>query len=146
MTAEPLPSPSRPSRAAVIAFVLAAALLPCFICGSQFFIWLVEQLAIASASAGNLAALGKTGLVGQAIILLVVSSSFYALSRNALRPIYQGWLIASLFAFPALALRFLGPHQDQIGSLIQIGLTAAAVVFLFRRRSLALNPRQALSV
>lgn len=39
---------------------------------------------------------GKIGFVIQLVILLITTETFFAFSSNALRPIYQGWFLATL--------------------------------------------------
>jgi len=142
MTEETTPSPIL-STAAVIGFVIVALVLPALICGTQWVTWFMEQLAVATASLAPVAVAGKVGLILQAIVLIITCGAYYWFSHNPLRPVYQGWFIASLLTLPAVALRFVDQNQDQIGAILQIvlALIASAVVVYIRRKSLVLNPR-----
>ena len=144
MTQDPIP---RPATAALIGFVVVALILPLGICSGQWLTWFLEQLAIASSSLGVLAPASKIGYVIQLVILLITTGAFFAFSSNALRPIYQGWFLATLLTLPMLVLRFLGPNQDQIGALLQLGLglSAALIAFFIRRRDLQFNFRPAIA-
>lgn len=141
------PAP-RLSPLAVIVFVAAALFIPCGLFGFHFILWSMEQTALATASLAPLAHAGKIGLAAQAIVLLALSGLLYGFARQPrLRPIYQSWLIAGAVAIPAVVLRFLGPNQDQLGSMIQIALAFLfiALAFIIRRKSLQFNARPAIS-
>lgn len=121
-------SPARPTTAAVVGFVIVALVLPCAVFGNQFFTWFVEQFGIISASTAFLVHTGKVMLLVQAVVTIVTSGAFFFFSHNTLRPIYKGWLVASVFAIPAVVLKFLGPNDDQTGSLLQIILAIVAIL------------------
>lgn len=135
------------SSAAIIAFLLAVFALASTFLLSQWIVWFLEQMAIASSSADFLAASGKIWFVAQTVIILIVVLPFFYFSHNTLRPIYLSWLVAALLTVPAFVLRFIGPNQDQPGALIQIaiGLVGGVAVLLARWRSLDFNLRPALS-
>ncbi len=121
-------SSARPTTAAVGGFVIVALGLPCAVFGNQFFTWMVEQFGIMSASTGFLVHAGKVMLFTQAVVSIITSGAFFIFSHNALRPVYKGWLVASVFAIPAILLKFLGPNDDQTGSLLQIILAVVAIL------------------
>jgi subtilisin family serine protease len=76
------------------------------------------------------------GLAVQAVILTLMIGLVLRFTRDErFRPVYAGWLGASLAAFPAVALRLLGPHNDQLGSLLQtaICLIGAAIAWRFNK-------------
>jgi hypothetical protein len=138
---------ARPSTPALVGFVIVALVLPPIVCAGQWAGWMSDQIALTSASLSGLGTAGKIEFVIQITIVATTASSFFAFSRNSLRPIYQGWFLASLLTIPMLVLRFLGPNQDQIGALLQLvlGLIGAATAFFVRRRELRFNPRATLA-
>jgi hypothetical protein len=137
-------SSTPPSPLPVILFVIIALFLPCGLFGYNLVTWFAGQFAIASLSAGFLAWADRLGLLAQSFVLLIIIAPLSFFTRDArFRPIYQSWLIAVVFAFPAALLRFLDTNSDQLGAVIQIGLglLASLIVFVIRRKSLAFNPR-----
>jgi hypothetical protein len=105
--------------------------------------WFLEQNAIASES---FAVLGKAGIVwfiAQAFILALVCGIAVAVSKSAFRPVYQTWLIASLITLPALALKFLGPNNDQVGAFLQIliGVIGGSALLIIRKRNFRFDRR-----
>lgn len=146
--ATPPVSNDRPLSSPTVALFLGVALvLLIVIFAGQSVAWFLEQYAILSASAESLATAGKIWFVVQAVIVLLTSGLLYAFSHNMLRPVYQGWLLGSLLTLPALALRFIGPNNDQMGALIQIviGLVGGGLVLALRRKSLDFSWRPALT-
>ena len=137
------PLKERVKGSAIFLFVLAALVIYLFVFLGGSAAWFLEQNALASES---LAVLGKAGIVWfllQAIILAVACWIGVSVSKSIFRPVYRTWLIASLITLPALALRFVGPNNDQVGALIQIliGLGAGAAVLFFRRLSFRFDRR-----
>src|SRR5258706_13669039 len=65
----------------------------------------------------------------------IIAVLSYFTKDDRFKPVYAGWLGAAIVAFPALLLRFLGPNNDQLGSIAQIVicLIAFAVVVLIRK-------------
>src|SRR5512144_1441269 len=119
-TNTPVPStePRHRSTGALILFLLLALLMPIGLFIYHLVLWSTEQTAIASASEAQLAWAGLVGLAVQGVLL----SSIFALlwrftSDLRFKPVYAGWLIAALMAFPGLLLRLLGPNNDQLGSV-----------------------------
>ncbi len=111
---------SKPSALTIFLFVLAAFALTLLIYAGQFVAWFMEQSAILSGSLSFLGAAGKVWFVTQAISLALLCGFGWLISTSAFRPVYRSWLIADLMTLPGLALRFLGPNQDQVGALLQI--------------------------
>ena len=137
------PLKERVRGSAIFLFVLASLVIFLFVFLGGSAAWFLEQNALASES---LAVLGKAGMVWfllQAIILAAACWIGVSVSKSIFRPVYRTWLIASLITLPALALRFVGPNNDQVGALIQIliGLGAAAAVLFFRRLSFRFDRR-----
>ena len=137
---------SEVSATAIVFFLLAIISLALTIFLGQSVAWFLEQAAILSTSAASVAVSGKIWFVAQAAIIIFVVSIFFFFSHNALRAVYQSWLLAVLVTIPALGLRFLGPNQDQIGALAQtvLGLIGGGIILLLRRRSLSFELRPAL--
>lgn len=134
--AAPLPQPKPRSTLALVLFLFLAPSLFCGTYALHFLTWFLEQMAITSASASQLEWVGPIGLGVQFITLLVVIGAFWYFTHDeGLRPVYAGWLGATLFALPGLLLRFIGPNNDQLGSLAQIliALTGAGVILAIRR-------------
>src|SRR5258706_9831465 len=132
---------------AIIGFICAVLVLAAVIFLGQGIAWFLEQLAVTSFSLDALSISGKIWFLIQAALVALVAGLFFAFSHNSLRPVYRGWLIASLVTLPALALRFIGPNNDQLGALIQIaiGLVGGGVILFLRRRSLDFSLRPALA-
>ncbi|HEX8991999.1 MAG TPA: S8 family serine peptidase [Anaerolineales bacterium] len=145
----PLPDAKQaPTGGAIVLFVLAALGISALILLGQVVSWNLEQTAIADASLGSLANAGKIWFLTQASVIAVLCGIAVAVSKSTFRPVYRSWLIAALITLPAWSLRFLGPNDDQLGAVIQIGLcsVAAAVILLFDRRPLRLDRRIALAL
>jgi MFS family permease len=103
-------------------------------------LWDREQQAILSGSLANLAWAGLIGLAAQAVLLSgVIAVLWYFTKDERFKPVYAGWLGASLMAFPALALRFFGPNRDQLGSIYQIVICVAAFFVVSRLRNVKLD-------
>jgi len=133
---EPVTSQNR-STGALVLFLIFALPMPFFLWIYHFILWFTEQLAIASGSLANLAWAGAIGLAAQAFVTTgMIGGLWYFTKDNRFKPVYAGWLGAALIAFPALALRFFGPNNDQAGSLYQIFICLIASVILMRVRKI----------
>jgi len=131
-------TPEKLSALAIFGFVSAVLILPTVIFLGQGIAWFMEQMALISFSVDSLSVSGKIWFIAQAFIVILISGLYFFFSHNSFRPIYKGWFLAGLVTLPALALRFLGPNDDQLGALIQIaiGLLGGGTILFLRRRSL----------
>ena len=132
------PDPRPRSEGAAVLFLLMGLLVPAGLLIYHLILWSSEQVAIASGSQAQLERAGLVGLVVQGVILTGVIALLWRFSRDLrFKPVYAGWLVASLMAFPGLLLRLLGPNNDQVGSLLQILMCVipALLVARARRRS-----------
>ncbi len=122
------------SGGAVALFVIASIGISALIVAGHVVAWNLEQTAIADESFRSLANAGKIWFLIQALSLAILAGIGVAVARSVFRPVYRSWLIAALVTLPALALRFLGPNNDQVGALLQIliCLLGAAIVLLLR--------------
>lgn len=125
-----------PKSRSVLFFLAAFACVSAVVFIGQMVAWFLEQLALES---GTLAVLGNSGRVWflvQAVIVGVASAIGSAFSRSRFRRFYQAWLLAVLVTLPGLGLRFLGPHQDQLGAALQIGmgLLGGLAILVIRKR------------
>jgi hypothetical protein len=100
-------------------------------------LWFIEQLAITSLSIGAAASAGWIGLIVQAIVMTASIAALWHFTKDdRFKPVYAGMLGASVIAFPALILRFIGPNNDQVGSIIQFFLCAIGLgIMIFLRKN-----------
>jgi len=132
--------PKNQSTGALILFIIVALLMPIFLLIYHFVLWFMEQMAIASASAANLAWAGPIGLALQGIFVTGIVAAFWRFTKDErFKPVYAGWLIASMMAFPGLVLRFLGPNNDQLGSILQMLICAIAAIVVARVRNIRID-------
>ncbi len=137
----PQPTSHR-SPLAVVVFIIAATTLPCNLIGYHFVMWFMGQMAIASESASMLTWLDKLSLLPQVIVLLIIIAPLaWFVKDDRFRPIYQSWVIATLFALPALVLRFISNAQLVALAQIVLGLIACVIVFIIRRASISFSFR-----
>ncbi|MCZ2120983.1 MAG: S8 family serine peptidase [Anaerolineales bacterium] len=144
MTEAPQPnyaeaSPQNKSGAPLMLFILFALPLPLCLFLYNFVVWYLGQMAIASLSLGVLQWSGLIGLALQAFLIsLSIGLLWYFTKDERFKPIYAGWFGASLFAFPALSLRLLGPNNDQVGAILQFLLCviSAGVALRFRKNKI----------
>lgn len=132
----PSTEPTNRSVGALILFLVMAVPMPICMLIYHFIIWSTEQSAIADGSFANLAWAGPIGLFAQGLIMtVVIGALWYFTKDDRFKPVYAGWVGAAIVAFPALLLRFLGPNNDQLGSIAQIiiCLIDFAVVVLIRK-------------
>ncbi len=140
LPAIPDPAPTNRSTGALVLFLLLAIFMPICSFVYHFTLWSMEQSAIASGSLSSLAWFGLIGLAVQAILLSgIIFALWRFTSDDRFKPVYAGWLGASLIAFPALTLRLLGPNNDQAGFLLQILICLVAAYVLARVRGIKLD-------
>src|SRR5687767_7434068 len=134
--------PKNRSTGALVLFLLLAIPMPFCLLIYHFVLWTSEQSAIASGSLGSLAWTGLVGLVGQAVVLTALIAAVWRFTRDdRFKPVYAGWLGASLVAFPALLLRLLGPNNDQLGYIGQILICVIASIIVSRIRNVKIDWR-----
>jgi hypothetical protein len=127
------------STGAVILFLLIALPLPFCLFIYHFILWSSEQAAIASASLEEFAWGGVIGLAAQAIFMTLFTALLWYFTKDErFKPVYAGMFGAALMGFPALALKFIDPLNDQLGALSQfaICLIGAGVIILIRRNKI----------
>src|SRR5687768_1032377 len=129
------PEPMNRSAGALVLFLFIALLMPISLLGYHLILWFTEQTAITSGSQAQLEWAGLIGLAMQGLILTVVIAVLWWFSTDLrFKPVYAGWLVASLMAFPGLLLRLLGPNNDQLGYIIQIFMCVIPAVLAARAR------------
>jgi subtilisin family serine protease len=142
---DPAVTPLQPrtrSTGAIILFLLLALLTPVCLLVYHLILWTLEQQAIASASTAQLAWAGLIGLAVQGVILSVVFTILWRFTTDLhFKPVYAGWLVAVLMAFPGLLLRLLGPNNDQLGSILQIVICTVTALIVMRVRGTRIDWR-----
>ena len=134
--------PGNRSSGALILFLLLALPMPFCLLIYHFVLWSTEQSAIASGSLANLAWAGLIGLAAQAVVMSGIIAALWRFTQDdRFKPVYAGWLGASLVAFPALLLRLLGPNNDQLGSIVQILICAIVIIIVSRTRNVKIDWR-----
>lgn len=137
-----MPEPRNRSTGALVLFLLFAVPMPICLLIYHFILWSTEQTAIASASQANLAWAGLIGLAAQGILLTGIMAALRRFTTDErFKPVYAGWLVAALMAFPALLLRLLGPNNDQLGSILQILICVIAAAIISRVRGTKIDWR-----
>ena len=135
--------PRNRSTGALVLFVLLALPMPLCLFFYHYFLWFLEQNAIASASVAFLGWSGLVGLAVQGILMTGIAIALWRLTTDLrFKPVYSGWLVAALMAFPALLLRLLGPNNDQLGSLLQILICVIAALIVTRVRGTKISWRE----
>lgn len=115
--------PQNRTSTALIIFLIVALPMPFCMLLYHLLLWNIEQTAIATLSFKALASAGWIGLAIQALIMTgSIAALWYFTKDDRFKPVYAGMLGASLIAFPALLLKFIGPNNDQVGSIIQFFL------------------------
>lgn len=135
---DPGNTPAPSSTLPLILFVLVALFLPCGLFSYNLISWFTGELFASPVWVSRLS------LPLQAVLSLVVIAPLALATRDPrFRPIYQTWLVAALFAFPATVLRFIHTYEDHLAFAIQIFLTLATgvIVFVIRRKTLTFNLR-----
>ena len=145
---EPIAIPETPietkprSTIPVILLVIFAPALFFGLLAYQYALWFSGQIFGTALRLSQVALIEAGGLAAQAVILTLVIGLVWHFTRDErFRPVYAGWLGASLAAFPAIALRFLGPHNDQLGSLLQIVLCLIGAAIAWRFNKMTWNGR-----
>ena len=132
--------PKNRSAGALILFLLLAIPMPVCLFLYHISLWFLEQLAISSGSLDYLASAGMIGLAAQAVLMTGVAGGLWYFSKDdRFKPVYAGWLAASVMAFPAIVLRFFGPNRDQLGWLYQILICVTAFFVVSRLRNIKLD-------
>jgi hypothetical protein len=132
--------PTNRSTGALILFLVFAIPMPICMFVYHFILWSFEQTAITSDSFANLTWAGSIGLTIQAFVMTgIIGELWYFTKDDRFRPVYAGWLGASLMAFPALILRFLGANNDQLGFIYQIFICLVAFVIVSRVRNIKID-------
>ena len=134
-TSVPLPEPAPRSSGPLILFVLLGLVMTVGLLVYHLILWSMQQTAMISGSQAQLEWAGFIGLAVQGVVLTGLIAILWRFSTDPrVRPIYAGWLVASLMAFPGLLLRLLGPNNDQLGSILQILICVIAAFILARVR------------
>ena len=131
-------APKTRSTGALVLFLLLALLTPICLLIYHYVVWYMEQLAIASGSFAALDWAEPVGLGIQGVVLTGIALILWRFSIDLrFKPVYGGWVVAALMAFPGLLLPLLGPNNDQLGSILQIlicGIAALIVARVWRTR------------
>jgi len=136
------PEPRNRSTGALVLFLLIALLMPVCLLVYHLVLWSAEQAAIASGSQAQLKWAGLIGLAVQGIIMTGISTALWRFTTDIrFKPVYAGWLLAALMAFPGLLLRLLGPNNDQLGSIAQILICVIAALIAARLRGTKIDWR-----
>jgi hypothetical protein len=139
-TVETQEEPKNRSTGALILFLIVAIPMQVCMFVYHFIVWSFEQTAITSESFETLAWAGPIGLAIQAVVMTgIIAALWYFTKDDRFKPFYAGWLGASLMAFPALALRFFGPNNDQLGFIYQIVICLVAFIIVSRVRNIRIN-------
>ncbi len=129
------PESAQRSEGAAVLFLLLGLLLPAGLLIYHLILWSTEQVAIASGSQAQLEWAGLIGLAIQGVVLTGVIAILWRFSKDLrFKPVYAGWLVATLLAFPGLLLRLLGPNNDQLGFLLQILICVVSAIAVTRLR------------
>jgi subtilisin family serine protease len=140
-------SPVESKPRSVVPVILLVIFAPALFCGLQawqYAFWYSEQMLSMTKRLSEVALIDAGALAVQAIVTTLICGLLWYFTRDErFRPVYAGWLGASLAAFPAVALRFLGPHNDQLGSLLQIVICLVGAGIAWRFRKMVWNGRAA---
>ena len=129
--------PQNRSTNALVIFLIFALPLPFCLFVYHVILWFVEQIAITSLSARDIAWAGPIGLAVQGIVMAGLCVLLWRYTTDErFKPVYAGLTGAALIAFPALLLRALGPNNDQPGSIMQFVIATVAVFIVIRVRKI----------
>jgi subtilisin family serine protease len=141
---EPI-SPVETKPRSVVPVILLVIFAPALFCGLQawqYAFWYTEQMLGMTMRLSQVALIDAGALAVQAVVTtLICLSLWYFTKDDRFRPVFAGWLGASLAAFPAIALRLLGPHNDQLGSLLQIFICLIGAAIAWRFHKMTWNGR-----
>jgi subtilisin family serine protease len=110
----------------------------------QYIFWTIAQSASTGLGIVTMARIEAIALAVQAgIVSIAVALLWHFIKDARVRPVFAGWLGASLAAFPAIGLRLLGPHNDQLGWLGQVAicLIGAILAWFLKRDKMKWNGR-----
>jgi subtilisin family serine protease len=125
--------PRNRSAGPLVLFLLIALSMPVCLLVYHLVLWSVEQTAIASGSQAQLEWAGLIGLAVQGIVITGLTLLLWRFTTDTrFKPVYAGWLSASMLAFPGLLLRLLGPNNDQLGSILQVVICVIGAVIVTR--------------
>lgn len=141
----PEPAPAKPG--AVTPVVLLAVFALVIFCGVQIYqyvTWYFEQMFSMMTSLGRMSLIEAGALLVETVIAaLICAPLWYFTKDERFRPVFAGWLAAALVGFPAALLRLLGPHNDQLGSLLQTVICLAGAGLVWRFDKMKWNGRAA---
>lgn len=136
-----IPESKPRSKAPLILLILFAPALCCGLQAALYALWSSEQVRT-SAALKDLAQTDAFGLAALAALASIVTGALWGFVRDErFRPVFAGWFGASLIAFPGIALRFVGPNNDQLGMLVQIAICwiGIAVAWILNRNKMPWN-------
>ena len=134
--------PGNRSTGALIFFLLFALSVPVCLLVYHLVLWSTEQTAIMSGSQAYLEWAGLIGLAAQGAVMTGIAAALWRLTTDLrFKPVFRGWFVAALMAFPALLLRLLGPNNDQLGSILQILMCVLAAVIVARAQGTKIDWR-----
>ncbi len=139
MENESIPQPQNRSTGALVIFLIFLLPMPLCLLTYHFVVWSMEQSAIMSLSAKNLAWAGLIGLAVQAVVMTgIMAVLWYFTKDDRFKPVYTGLFGAAVMAFPALLLRLIGTNNDQLGSIMQFVLCSigAGIVIALRKNKI----------
>jgi subtilisin family serine protease len=126
----------------LIVFLLFALSMPVCLLVYHLVLWSTEQTAIMSGSQAYLEWAGLIGLAAQGVVMIGIAAALWRLTTDLrFKPVFRGWFVAALMAFPALLLRLLGPNNDQLGSILQILMCVLAAVIVARAQGTKIDWR-----
>lgn len=132
----PIAEPQNRTSNALTIFLLFTLPMPLCMLLYHGLLWFMEQIAITSSSAEALSYTGAVGLALQAVFMTSIIAALWHFTKDdRFKPVYAGLLAASVLAFPSLILKFLGPNNDQLGSIFQflLCLIGLAIILFLRR-------------
>ncbi len=142
-----LPHEPAPKPRSVVPLILLVIFAPAFFCGLtayHFVLWYSTQTLAMTMSLGRVALVDAGALLAQAVIAALICLPLWRFTRDErFRPVFAGWLAAALVGFPAALLRLLGPHNDQVGSLLQIFICLVGAGLAWRFNKMTWNGRAA---
>ena len=145
-TNEPIP-PVQTKPRSVVPIILLVIFAPAFFCGLSIYhyaLWNTEQILSMTERLSRVALIDAGALAVQAVVTSLICFALWHFTRDErYRPVFAGWLGASLAAFPASLLRLLGPHNDQLGLLLQILICLVGAGIAWRTNKMAWNGRAA---